>query len=434
MTTGNRVVDNRHYENRWWSAAPGWTLVPIEPPKLVGDYYSRTWSGTDRPHTERVFNETHWWGPDGRRYKSRHYDKPPKRLRRDDDHPYSCQILHVSSGMVNTFGNNIYTGQSEWQNHQTFEELYGEGYSLDPSVYWENNDTLALMGKLRQKIVGSDFNAGVFLAEAKPALRMVADGVTSLASCLFQLKRGNFVGAARSLSSSLRRDPEEFLKTLPRKSVKDHWFRPTASNVSSRWLELQYGVKPLMSDIANAAEAAAKILNEPFVQNYKVRRQKPLKMIPVSSNLVNPLMIAYESRQIIARVSEVDVPGLIGLTDPWSILWEVTPYSFVLDWALPIGSFLSARSLNQDTHGIFVTSAKRVEIFGASASNMNNQFQYQVLLSPYFRKKVTVTRSVATNLDVPLPNLKPWTKIASVGHVSNALALLTQVVLGRSKS
>jgi hypothetical protein len=44
----------------------------------------------------------------------------------------------------------------------------------------------------------------------------------------------------------------------------------------------------------------------------------------------------------------------------------------------------------------------------------------------WFWSKAEVTRTVSTNLSVPLPNFKPLGKVASWKHCANSVALLVQ--------
>lgn len=37
-----------------------------------------------------------------------------------------------------------------------------------------------------------------------------------------------------------------------------------------------------------------------------------------------------------------DLPGRFGLLNPLEVIWELVPFSFVADWFLPIGDYLSA--------------------------------------------------------------------------------------------
>lgn len=37
-----------------------------------------------------------------------------------------------------------------------------------------------------------------------------------------------------------------------------------------------------------------------------------------------------------------DLPGRFGLLNPLEVIWELVPLSFVADWFLPIGDYLSA--------------------------------------------------------------------------------------------
>jgi hypothetical protein len=42
------------------------------------------------------------------------------------------------------------------------------------------------------------------------------------------------------------------------------------------------------------------------------------------------------------KAKAADLPGLFGLVNPFEVAWEIVPFSFVADWFLPIGRYLSA--------------------------------------------------------------------------------------------
>jgi len=125
----------------------------------------------------------------------------------------------------------------------------------------------------------------------------------------------------------------------------------------------------------------------------------------------------------------VNVAQLSGLTDPASVLWELTPYSFVADWFIPIGNYLAARSLASALTGTFVTTkTRRVFCAYEGLANTDNGIVRTVYTTPPKGNcaLINVTRTVSTSLNVPVPSFKTLDKVASWKHCANAVALLVQ--------
>lgn len=125
-------------------------------------------------------------------------------------------------------------------------------------------------------------------------------------------------------------------------------------SLASNWLEYNYAVTPLLLDIHGAAEYAA---------DYITRVQPPvLRSAASSSRPVNKKVSVGTAVQSTARVFyqgnlngkidyhhviyyQVNRDGLrqmsqLGVTNPAATAWELTPFSFLIDWLLPVGEFL----------------------------------------------------------------------------------------------
>jgi hypothetical protein len=170
-----------------------------------------------------------------------------------------------------------------------------------------------------------------------------------------------------------------------------------------------------------------------MIQTYKVRRKKDLLVLPWNiggSKYLSWSGVGSTRAQLIARLSEVDTVKLVGLLDPASVAWELLPYSFVVDWFIPIGQYLAARALPNALTGVFVTTKTRlVECHVTGLADSDNGIVKNVYMAPPGRTDatdLTVTRTVSTTLTVPLPTWKTLDKVASWQHAANAVALLSQ--------
>lgn len=140
--------------------------------------------------------------------------------------------------------------------------------------------------------------------------------------------------------------------------------------------------------------------------------------------------------QIVSYIEEVDTVKLSGLTDPASIVWERIPYSFVVDWFLPIGNFLQSRALAQAVKGTFVrTATRRLKASGATIKESyirsltpNQLLQTQEIsaLGAAVFKYITVERTVLSGLSPPPPQMRKIGDAMSWKRTANAVALLAQ--------
>jgi hypothetical protein len=306
----------------------------------------------------------------------------------------------------------------------------GAGYYLtaDPSDF-DSFDELALIGRLRTKVAGSDFNAGVFLAELNPALRMIADSAYRINEARRFVQRGDLNQA----SQALLRGTRWFRGDLPRlRATKD---------LSTNWLQLQYGWLPLLADVQNGAQFIAHHTNVGF---QKVVRASFTKRTgtPSNSSPFNILIpsgedgfeVSYFNRKSIkATLSEVNVPQLAGLTDPWSVAWELMPYSFVVDWFVPVGNWLSARGLKQALSGSFVISQKKEGYVRGMKLNPVNHLQSS---KDYWASNGSFSRSLSSSLPIPQPTVRAIGEALTWRRAANAVALLVAPVerLGRRSS
>lgn len=392
--------------------------------------------------------------------------KKPREL--DEPHPYTRTVRRMPDSAT--------SHQSYWwcPSHgggPNAAQTYGDTWMFG-SANWSGSDLLGpnakiqLVEKLREKLNGSDFNLGIFLGEGHQSLRLIGDTAIKLAKGLHHVKRGDFWGASRALFENtsrtplLRRtkgdDPLSLaeLNRLTRDELRrgslgpgKHWGSVSndANVLSARMLELQYGWRPLVSDLYGGAQALAWAIHAPFLLKERVRKRKsrtffdkeqsghPGQMVWYNTaqngapdpwgnptcEMVTKYHATYAAKhthkmQLIAYLrEEPHALARLGLADPWTVLWELFPWSFVADWALPIGSYLQSRGFARQLVGTFVESDLRT---GKSGTWSQAAF----------------VRTVSTSLDVPSPSVKPMTKVASWQHCVNGLALLTQFATGYS--
>jgi hypothetical protein len=397
----------------------------------IGLTYVKTWNGADYPSApvadvfgryfyllDNIVDANAPRGYPKRRYVEKWLARRQPKRQTTVPHSYSMSLtISNDSPLVWTYG--TFAGYYEVRATTFDTVLPGQGVGTDA---WTNNNTIALQGKLRAKIAGSDFDCGVFLGEGRQTLNLLADNAKRLTRALSLFRKGDVYNAARSLGASEARAR----KFQPRTTVE---VRDFVRYPGQWWLELQYGWKPLVDDMFGGAQSLAHQLTLPYQQRYRVRSRIKMNPPSLSNDIVRGgdyTWTGYTYGQLIGLVKEINVPALNGLADPSSVLWELTPWSFVADWVIPIGAYLEARGLAQAISGNFVTTLMRRQTFNCYAVRIaGGNPLYTVVTQPFYRRfNVSVTRSVDPSLFTPRPNIKPFGKVASWMHCANALALL----------
>lgn len=428
----------------------------------TGYRYSKTWDGVDSPKVKRPFTVVEWTarpehiryyyvrylvnnGNGGKRHiRVRHEKVIPAKVRKTrvyadkrrrgfkQENPYSANLTvistfpwkrtnYVTDSSVYPPTGGMVSAVTEADSYSTFTD----GFAVEQK--WDNNSELALLGRLRNRIAGSDFNMGVFLGEGRESLQMISRTAKTLAVALTRLKRGEIAGAARALGVNY--GTQRYISAKKR----------TVDNLSSRWLELQYGWLPLLGDAESAAKFLAARLNQPMVQRYRARLKVGARVTPGGIPWLESGCIAFTQGQIIAELFESSETQLLGLEDPASVAWELLPWSFVADWFLPIGNYLQARALNSALDGRFVRTITSVSnsTYSGLASELSGTplFLYKTVWDDQPRCVVTrksIRRTVEEDYPVPLPSFHRLGDVPSWRRAANAVSLLTQVALGGS--
>lgn len=271
---------------------------------------------------------------------------------------------------------------------------------------------------------------------------------------------GNLVKVAKTGRALRKLDFDGALKALGLKRGKRH--RGTNSKIrfegiTDAWLELQYGWKPLLSDIHGAMTA----LNERESRSNmytacvtKARTEKRrfttgnLRKYPFCDTGENNFSGSFwyrhdytETYQAYIRYDYVRDTGIpvdalsrLGFTNPLSLAWELLPFSFVVDWTLPIGDYFNL--LDASVGWNFRSGTVSTKAVRKSKHLVTDIFyQGRTAESGYATGK-GVGRVV--NFDRIVVSSPPSVRMPSVDtrasnlHIANGLALVSSAFLAKS--
>lgn len=304
----------------------------------------------------------------------------------------------------------------------------------DTALIWSANDDLKLLSKLSEATRGHAFNLGVALGEGRETVKLVVNTANRLVGALRCVRRGRLDLALRNLGASPQ---PQHLSRNPRKGkpyiyydkrLKQYVTRHrelTSTDISSMWLEIQYGWAPLIQDVHESAKAYAALTSKARQDRIIVSHRVTNEWKDSNYNLIcNYYGIAYSSKRYIYERTEVlSAARSLGLCDPRSVAWELVPFSFVADWFIPIGTYFDALATIPKLSGRFLLQQRRINKFQMKCSAPN---AYNIAYRGAVSNTYTTwyNRSEATSVPVPLPEFNDITKALSLGHLRNALALL----------
>lgn len=309
------------------------------------------------------------------------------------------------------------------QNMEAWAQTRGSG----PFGWWWSgaNQTLLEIDNTRNRLItecllnlkDQKVNLGENLATAKQTVDLFAKHGSTLFRSIRAAKQGNWKRAFGELGLNPRG-------------------KPVGLGLSQRYLEYIYGIKPLMGDIYGAYELLKEQLDNPALLVYARRvlrdsyeRDVEGKDVSRGFNFTRKEQAWRQDKiQLVGRINSSlsrDV-ARAGISNPASLAWDLLPWSFVVDWSLPIGSVLAALDATQglDFVGGYISrTGKRTEVqtFHSRRSSgwVTNQPWIQVAFG-YSNVREGLSR---------WPRPAPYVKNPlSSSHVVTALALLRQIM------
>lgn len=315
----------------------------------------------------------------------------------------------------------IPTGDSSW--YYGVDGRYYDGLVpyLEPSqaVRVAMRDNMA--ARCLSKIKNQKVNLGVFAAELPQTLSLFGDAATRIAKAYDAVRRKAF------------KEAFEALRCKPSKRLN------AKKTAAQNWLELQYGWVPLLDDVYGAAleleDAFEKVKQKPpiFSVGAKQRWQNEDSILQPGgyAGMRVDRRCIYDAKMKISYTVDVEAAaylGRIGLTNPFSVAWEKLPWSFVVDWFLPIGRFLN--NLDADLGCTFVNGSNSGSTYSHLSAECKatydvGNYRYVWDWGSFPGRFFKYERGSESGF--PTWSLPHFKNPLSAQHCANALALLTQV-------
>jgi len=265
-------------------------------------------------------------------------------------------------------------------------------------------------GKLLARLKGMNWNAAVSLAELGETARFVASTAKELFDYYKLARKGDLLGLA-----NLYHNRDARGKRRP----------PFPERVTNRYLAFRFAVRPIVSDLeavlddfhSSGVKPAIQLVTAKAEAHQSAFRREP----DYQGNPALPIhYIAQDDVTVRRGVYFTVSPDLqrwksLGFTNLASVLWELTPYSFMVDRILPIGQFINSLDA---AIGVGVVMDWRAQKRTGSGTRS---------IADGFVRTKTDTYSRSVQLGLPSPVLPRISPSGGVPVLTDALALLYQL-------
>lgn len=200
------------------------------------------------------------------------------------------------------------------------------------------NDWNRLSSRAASRLKNQQVNLAMVLATRKQTVDLLAESAGRLVKAYSHAKRRDFSSAARELG------------------IRNH-VRPGTRSAASGWLQLQFGWRPLVNDIYGLYNEACS--DRPDEDMVVVRASERTSKVVDSRMDFYPMTSPQNPGSVSAHLrtsyhrdlkvvwwfklnsASVHAAARNGLTNPAMVAWDLVPFSFVVDWLLPVGQYLN---------------------------------------------------------------------------------------------
>lgn len=232
------------------------------------------------------------------------------------------------------------------------------------------------------------------------------------------LRRGNVVKAAKVLGCRAPVPGE----SAGRRHGPKTW-RSKTKRFADDFLEWHFGWKPLVADIGNAVE----LLQGPVpFGRFKARGRK----VKIDRKFTAVNQVASYLGFVQAECGccyTVTNPNLylankLGFVNPAAIAWELVPFSFVVDWFVNVGDFLTQSS---ELYGLTISDPYTTQLLVISPCSARYQYSYAGRFYGFESLSMGVWLDRAASLPEVKLGIRPAWRLSPM-RAATAISLLVQ--------
>jgi len=281
------------------------------------------------------------------------------------------------------------------------------------------------VSKCLDKLKNDHVNLGQAFAERKQTDELIGGNARRIAENI----ESGWAGRLKALEKDLRR------ARGPRQ------IRIILNLISAARLEIAYGWIPLMQDSFGAVQHLSE--REKEANRAIITVKARAKETSFESSSVGWGYRSYSGlvdrhreieHQVLVRLDYYKDNGLLhelaqlGITNPASLAWELTPFSFVVDWFFPIGDYLNRldATLGLSFKGGSASKKTTVKVKPTNGRCTNTGLSTSIVIPSGKGRMMLFNRNVyGSSPMVPPPSFKPG---GNLSHVYNGAALIAQAL------
>lgn len=234
----------------------------------------------------------------------------------------TMMVLTIHRDQTNTYERISGTVGSFWFTYRGSPTFV---FETDPVQTKSHDSSDGTQELLRARAKVSDYNFGETLVEMNQTLGMIASRLNSFVSFVRDVKAGRW--------NKLNHKPSKKLRNTP-----------ASKRMAQGYLELQFGWKPLLQDIHDGLEAMSSGLR---TRGSKVRTRSGLRVprkftTGLDSWVDGQTLEANATYTGVVRNERLAQLNQLGLANPALMAWNKLPFSFLVDWFIPISTVLGA--------------------------------------------------------------------------------------------
>lgn len=264
--------------------------------------------------------------------------------------------------------------------------------------------------KLHSKVADTKVDVMTFAAEAKSSYSMLVDAMADLVHMYKSVRRGNLREANRIMRSRGHARPRKVSK------------RP-----DERWLQYQYGWAPLIGDITTAISAFADKTEVPHI--FAANVVSHFEPLPYNDSVKTIAAMGEYRLKCYYALKPSDSARTraqwnLG-SNPLLTAWELVPYSFVVDWFIPIGDLVAQLSSTDGLYFISGTESTKVsftaDLISTQRFSLSGQWvdvERKIREDSTYYKRTVLAKT-------PVTWFPPLTGNATLRRLFSGLSLLT---------
>lgn len=249
-------------------------------------------------------------------------------------------------------------------------------------------------GRLREELKDLRLNLGPSLVEYRETQRM-------------------FIGAVQKI--------RDIYRTVRGRSTIGRRKKRAPCRLAGAHLATTYGVMPLVSDLYESVERLTSVLDDPLFRRFSVYSSRNGRYQENNSGMsVDGYWKVSERATVYVQL--LPAYGKFTLGNPAEWIWEATTLSFVIDWIIPIGTWLSSLDALEGVKDLKGTVTRKEEW-----GHWGEILEWASLTYPISSDRMMDCKyaghSRSVIHEIPLPPLR-WEPTESFRAVVNGVALM----------